>query len=523
MPKDRSVFISYRRGVSDTEAQIISLYLRQKGYDVFLDVVDMPSGKFGRAIYRQIRKRTFFLPILMPDTLIRCINDDGSENKEDWFRRENEYAIYKKRHIIPVLMKGFDFGVNQAYLTGRLVELSSYNGIPIFTEYFLAGLEKLDQLMTQYLETDSDPIAIQPDSKIPQLLDAINSLSLSSEQAKAKRLYDEAMDAFERGDLPNAIRLFTDSIHIIPDYPPAYGHRAIARKQLGDIDGAIADYTRAIKFSVNYPAYAEYYYHNRGIAFHIKQEYDRAIEDYTEALNLNPQFADACSRRGTSKAAKGDLTGAIRDYTAAMGMAPLDEMPVVNRGVAYAKLGDLHSAIKDYKFALSLNPSRWETHSNLGEAHLRLSMFEEATLNFEASVSLDPEEPGPYHSLIDRYLEQGRYDDALLVSDKALEQFTPDTSLYHHRGWIYYKMGNPGEAMKYYDKALKLDPTYPQAHNDLGLALEMVGETDRAIEHFSKAIEYGHPILNWPYGNRAEARAYLGDFIGALSDCLETI
>lgn len=523
MPKDRSVFISYRRGVSDTEAQAVSLYLRQKGYDVFLDVVDMPSGKFGRAIYRQIRMRTFFLPILMPDTLKRCINKDGSDNKEDWFRRENEYAMYKKRHIIPILMERFDFSANQAYLTGRLQELSDYNGIPIFTEYFLAGLEKLDELMTQYLEADSNPVTVQPDSPISLSFNAFDLLGLSSEQQEAKRLYDEAMDAFEKDDLPTAIRLFTESIHVVPNYAPAFGHRAIARKTLGDIDGAIADYTRAIQFSENYPFYAEYYYHNRGIAFHKKGNFDRAIEDYTDALNLNPQFADAYSRRGTSKAAKGDLSGAIRDYTAAMEIAPHDEMPVVNRGVAYSQLGDLHSAIKDYNLALSINPSRWEAYSNLGEAQIRLSMFEQATANLEMAISLSPDQPWPYHSLMSQYLEQGRYKDALLVCDRALEQFAPDAGLYHHRGWIYYKIGNLDEAIKYQNKALELDPTYPQAHNDLGLALAMTGEIDGAIKHFGKAIEYHHPKLNWPYANRADARASLGDFAGALSDCSEAI
>ena len=53
---------------------------------------------------------------------------------------------------------------------------------------------------------------------------------------------------------------------------------------------AIGDFTEAIRLN---PNYAEVY-NNRGSAYANENEYDNAIRDYTEAIRLNhPAFAEA--------------------------------------------------------------------------------------------------------------------------------------------------------------------------------------------------------------------------------------
>jgi lipoprotein NlpI len=49
----------------------------------------------------------------------------------------------------------------------------------------------------------------------------------------------------------------------------------------------------------------------RALAYVAKQDYDRAIADYTEAVRLNPKFATAFRRRGISYAAKQNYDDAI--------------------------------------------------------------------------------------------------------------------------------------------------------------------------------------------------------------------
>ena len=61
---------------------------------------------------------------------------------------------------------------------------------------------------------------------------------------------------------------------------------------------------------------------NRGIAWCAKQEYDKAIADYTEAIRLDPKDATAYDDRGNAWYAKNEYDKAIADYTEAIRLDP---------------------------------------------------------------------------------------------------------------------------------------------------------------------------------------------------------
>ncbi|MFZ1977884.1 MAG: tetratricopeptide repeat protein, partial [Bacteroidota bacterium] len=64
-----------------------------------------------------------------------------------------------------------------------------------------------------------------------------------------------------------------------------------------DYQAAIADFTDAISLQ---PSYAEAYC-GRGLAKYCLSDYQGAIADYTKAINLKPDFAEAYSNRGNAK------------------------------------------------------------------------------------------------------------------------------------------------------------------------------------------------------------------------------
>ena len=55
-------------------------------------------------------------------------------------------------------------------------------------------------------------------------------------------------------------------------------------------------------------------YNNRGNAWHNKGDYDRAIDDYNKALEINPRYAKAYNDRGNAWSDKGDYVRACSDY-----------------------------------------------------------------------------------------------------------------------------------------------------------------------------------------------------------------
>jgi tetratricopeptide (TPR) repeat protein len=108
------------------------------------------------------------------------------------------------------------------------------------------------------------------------------------------------------------------SIEHKPEFADAYYDRGHAKQAKGDLDGAIAYYSKAIEFKPDYPEA----YHDRGHAKQAKGDLDGAIADFTKAIEFKPEFADAYYDRGHAKQAKGDLGGAIADFTKAIEFKP---------------------------------------------------------------------------------------------------------------------------------------------------------------------------------------------------------
>jgi tetratricopeptide (TPR) repeat protein len=62
-------------------------------------------------------------------------------------------------------------------------------------------------------------------------------------------------------------------------------------------------------------------YHNRGEAYALAGNLERAIADYTKTIEIKPDTAAAYDSRGRAYAAKGDYTRAVADVTKATELA----------------------------------------------------------------------------------------------------------------------------------------------------------------------------------------------------------
>jgi tetratricopeptide (TPR) repeat protein len=90
-----------------------------------------------------------------------------------------------------------------------------------------------------------------------------------------------------------------------------YNYQGIAKFELGDSQGAIVDFDRAIRID---PQDAIAYY-NRGLAKFELGDNQGAIVDFDRVIAIDPQDAEAYSNRGAVKLALGNKQGAIADLT----------------------------------------------------------------------------------------------------------------------------------------------------------------------------------------------------------------
>jgi len=97
-------------------------------------------------------------------------------------------------------------------------------------------------------------------------------------------------------------------------------------------------------------------FYNRGLAYANKGQTDRAIQDFDQAIRLDPQNAGYWDARCWGRALAGQLEQAIKDCDESLRLKPNDANTLDSRGFAYLKSGAFDKAIADYDAALKINP-----------------------------------------------------------------------------------------------------------------------------------------------------------------------
>lgn len=167
----------------------------------------------------------------------------------------------------------------------------------------------------------------------------------------------------------------------------AYNNRGIAKRGKGDLDGAIADYNRAIELN---PQSTKAYI-NRGVAKRGKGHVDGAIADYKRAIELNPQDARAYVHLGEARRVKGDPDGAIVDFNRALKIDPQYARAYGARGAAKRAKGDLDGAIADFTRTIEIDPHLALAYKARGRTRYYKGEFALATTDLARSLELKPD------------------------------------------------------------------------------------------------------------------------------------
>ena len=244
---EKTVFISYRH-TNASWALAIYQNLTHNAYDVFYDFNGIASGDFESVILENIKARAHFILLLTPSALERC------DEPGDWLRREIETALKSQRNIIPLMLEGFDHsspGIAK-HLTGELANLKRYNALRVPPDYFDDAMRRLRE---QFLNVPLDAVLHPASSTAQQAAKAQRVAASGAPQVKETAL--SAQQWFEQGfnatDPDEKLRCYSEAIRLDPDFADAYANRGAARRQKGDLDGALKDLDEAIRLNPDYP------------------------------------------------------------------------------------------------------------------------------------------------------------------------------------------------------------------------------------------------------------------------------
>jgi tetratricopeptide (TPR) repeat protein len=172
-----------------------------------------------------------------------------------------------------------------------------------------------------------------------------------------------------------------------------------ARMAKQDYDKAIREFSEALRVTPDDPVIHD----KRGVAYVQKAMYDsrsnssedfnKAIEDFTRVIGINPNEA-AFSKRATAYEAKKDYESALADRSEILRLNPDDAGSYNDRGAIYLLKKDYDRAIADLTQSLRLRPNNTWTSpgafADRGAAYAAKKQYPQAMADYEQALRLDP-------------------------------------------------------------------------------------------------------------------------------------
>ena len=199
----------------------------------------------------------------------------------------------------------------------------------------------------------------------------------------------------------------------------------------------------------------------KGLKYNYKKNnFEKAIQMFDKAIELNPNNANAYKHRGDVYLCT-DLEKAIKDYTKAIELKPNYISAYSSRAdIYYCPLVDypLSKALEDYLAIINYNKNFCEAYEFLGEILSSNEDYELADFMFTKAIELKPKRFNYYMQRGKNYLKLQKYENAIkdfntvleIISDKPW--YDVFIKCYKQRSEAYLKLGEKEKA----DKDLKL-------------------------------------------------------------------
>ena len=167
--------------------------------------------------------------------------------------------------------------------------------------------------------------------------------------------------------------------------------------------------------------------HIYGFIFLNLKKYDKAINVWKKAIEINPEFVEGLN----------------------------------NLGNAFLKIKKFDEAIEYLNDALKLKPDFFETYYTLSEAFFHKAMYEASLKNLDKALNLKPDHLPTINNKIKLLLKMRKKEDALKFLDKVIPYHPKNSELYNEKAEILSDLGMNSRSLNTYKTILMIDPNYP--------------------------------------------------------------
>jgi tetratricopeptide (TPR) repeat protein len=195
------------------------------------------------------------------------------------------------------------------------------------------------------------------------------------------------LDAYE--ELQALTEKYKDVFPKEPDIPLLAGY---VSKHNGQLEQAVQEFTEALNRDPNVVTA----YTNRGFVLNDLRQPARAAADFEEALKREPKNAEAHMGLAFAELNLGHLQAAVRQTQLAEEVAGDSELIHTIRATAYGRQGLLAKSAAEYHAALKFDPNDGSLYLALGNILFAQRRYHDALVELQTAQKFLPEDPSVY-------------------------------------------------------------------------------------------------------------------------------
>jgi tetratricopeptide (TPR) repeat protein len=284
---------------------------------------------------------------------------------------------------------------------------------------------------------------------------------------------------------------------------------------------AIQEFSQAISLN---PKYAKAY-HLRGLIYQQLKEFKLALQDGDQLVALRPNDSDSYLLQASARVNVDDLSGALISFNQAISISPQEAgLYYARASFKMAKLKDLAGAISDYNQAIKLDDQSSLFYHGRCVTKIQLQDLRSALADCNKSISLDKESARYFFSRATLHILLRNSQSAIADFDQVIKTTVDnDANIYKLRGRVKALLSEDYDgALKDYNEAIRIgtnngvnDPEAYQYRAELQSI--RFNKPNEALADYDQIIS--RDALNAKnYADRGFARLKKGDFSGALAD-----